>query len=312
VNAIPPPAPIKDESVPARTRILIVRTGALGDTILAVPLIESLALRHPGAEITVLGTRAYAILWPPQYLFQGADSLDWTWLFADDHTLPQAQPTAYDLAYLVLKKPEAVIANLSRAGTREAKWVSSVPPAGMHMVEHLHQGLGLKTPPRAPCLIHLNRGQKRDLIWLHPGSGGPAKCAPLDFFLALARQLQSATGWEVVVTAGEDDGFLLEQEPWEELIHLPRVTVMEHQPLSVLGERLGGARLFVGNDSGISHLAAGFGIPAAVCFVTTDPVQWAPWVPAQQLRIVDLRKEPITPQRLQELSSALLALASKA
>jgi heptosyltransferase III len=312
VKAIPRAVSTREATTPSGTSILVVRPGALGDTILTVPLLESLAGQHPGAEITVLGTRAYAELWPPQFPFQAADSLDWTWLFGNDLPLLPGQHDRYDLAYLVLKKPHAVIANLARAGTSAVKWVLSAPPPGMHMVEHLHRGLGLGTPPKSACLSHFNRGRKQDLVWLHPGSGGPAKCAPLSLFVTLARRLRGATGWDIVVTAGEDDGFLTEQAPWNELTSLPGVTVMKNQPLRVLGERLGGARLFVGNDSGISHLAGGLGIPAAVCFVATDPLQWAPWVPANRLHIADLRHGRITHHRLQELFSALLQMVSGA
>ena len=39
---------------------------------------------------------------------------------------------------------------------------------------------------------------------------------------------------------------------------------------------LRGARVFVGNDSGISHLAASVGTPVGVYFRTTDPRVWAP------------------------------------
>jgi ADP-heptose:LPS heptosyltransferase len=39
---------------------------------------------------------------------------------------------------------------------------------------------------------------------------------------------------------------------------------------------LGRARIFVGNDSGISHLAAAVGTPVVVFFRATDPRVWAP------------------------------------
>jgi ADP-heptose:LPS heptosyltransferase len=44
----------------------------------------------------------------------------------------------------------------------------------------------------------------------------------------------------------------------------------------VLGAVLERARLYVGNDSGISHLAAAWGAPVLALFGPTDPAQWAP------------------------------------
>ena len=36
------------------------------------------------------------------------------------------------------------------------------------------------------------------------------------------------------------------------------------------------ARLYIGNDSGITHLAAAVGVPTIAIFMTTDPRVWAP------------------------------------
>ena len=43
-----------------------------------------------------------------------------------------------------------------------------------------------------------------------------------------------------------------------------------------LGSWLATARLYIGNDSGITHLAAAVGVPVAAIFGPTDPVVWAP------------------------------------
>ena len=56
----------------------------------------------------------------------------------------------------------------------------------------------------------------------------------------------------------------------------------------------GARELFLGNDSGISHLAANLGVPSVVFFTITDPAQWAPWVPPDQIRIVDLRGQNLS------------------
>ncbi len=40
---------------------------------------------------------------------------------------------------------------------------------------------------------------------------------------------------------------------------------------------LGGATVFVGNDSGPAHMAAAFGVPVVVLYGSSDPVIWAPW-----------------------------------
>ena len=43
-----------------------------------------------------------------------------------------------------------------------------------------------------------------------------------------------------------------------------------------LAKWLASARLYIGNDSGITHLAAAVGTPVVAIFGPTDPAVWAP------------------------------------
>jgi len=47
-------------------------------------------------------------------------------------------------------------------------------------------------------------------------------------------------------------------------------------PLARLGRTLARARLYIGNDSGITHLAAAAGCPTLAIFGPTNPAVWAP------------------------------------
>ena len=53
------------------------------------------------------------------------------------------------------------------------------------------------------------------------------------------------------------------------------------------------ASAFVGNDSGVSHLAAAVGAPGVVIFGPTDPARWRPLGPGRDARFDVLRREPI-------------------
>lgn len=267
-------------------RFLVVRPGALGDTILTLPLLRSVRARYQ-CTLTLLGTRSYGVLMPSGVDFRAIDHPDWLWLFGDASSpLPPDAPW-FHRAYMVLMHPERIIANLRRAGTRLYLTVPSMPPPGIHVVEHLHRGLGLDPPAMEPALSHLRPKEKTSVIWAHPGSGGPHKCVPLPFMALLVTHLRERLGWDVVITVGEEDAFLKGHPEWPALVGGPRTHLLESRPLLDLCRRLGGAQLFVGNDSGISHLAAGLGIPSTVFFVSTDPVRWAPWAPEEQLLIVD-------------------------
>ncbi len=54
------------------------------------------------------------------------------------------------------------------------------------------------------------------------------------------------------------------------------VQTMEGLTVSSLAALLSVCRLFIGSDSGVSHLAALVGIPSIVVFGPTDPDIWAP------------------------------------
>jgi ADP-heptose:LPS heptosyltransferase len=272
---------------PETETILIVRPGALGDTILSLPLLASIRSKHPDARITLLGNPTYQVLLPPGTDFQSIDSSQWLWLFGSSAGGRSAR--TFNRAYVILNRADDVARNLLNNGTKLVLTASSTPPQGKHAVAHLHEALGFPVPPRQPALTKLAPRGKSDVIWIHPGSGGSKKCIPLEAITRLAEILRSETGLSVAVTAGEADDFLRNLPEWEKLIHGPRTTLVENRPIAELCKQLGGARLFVGNDSGISHLAANLGVPSAVFFISSDPIQWSPWVPADQLRIIDCR-----------------------
>lgn len=56
----------------------------------------------------------------------------------------------------------------------------------------------------------------------------------------------------------------------------PDAPLLHAESLVELARSLAGARLYIGNDSGVSHLAAAVGCPTVVLFGPTDPRVWAP------------------------------------
>ena len=54
------------------------------------------------------------------------------------------------------------------------------------------------------------------------------------------------------------------------------VGVIQRQALTTIAGVLAQARLFVGHDSGLTHLAAALHVPTLAMFGPTDPLQWAP------------------------------------
>lgn len=98
---------------------------------------------------------------------------------------------------------------------------------------------------------------------IHPFSGSPRKNWPLDHFRELSRVLGRRMPVKWIVERGSQ-----------------RVKGVEVQPpiddLFELGCWLARARVYIGNDSGVTHLAAAAGARVVALFGPTDPAVWAP------------------------------------
>lgn len=114
-------------------------------------------------------------------------------------------------------------------------------------------------PLRRDCVprIEAPAAPIEDFLAIHPFSGSPRKNWPLENFRALAAEL----GWPARWIAGPDDVL-------ENAIRIP--------DLYDLACWLARARVYIGNDSGITHLAAAVGVPVVAVFFSTDPEVWAP------------------------------------
>jgi heptosyltransferase-3 len=134
-----------------------------------------------------------------------------------------------------------------------------------------HRTLGLEAVPR------------QGILALHPGSGGAAKCWPADRFAALAVMARERWGLRPVFLIGPAD-----RTRWQALrAILPgplASSALVNRPLREVLTLLSLARAHVGNDSGISHLAACAG-PTLALFGPSDPRIWHPLGP----RVATLR-----------------------
>lgn len=127
---------------------------------------------------------------------------------------------------------------------------------------------------RALARLGLNEPPKGGFITLHPGSGGKKKCWPADRFAKLAAETARSLGAEPLVFFGPAD----DETRCAFDAALPagvRVHRAENLPLREVAALLSTARIFVGNDAGITHLAARC-CPTLALFGPTDPRVWRP------------------------------------
>jgi ADP-heptose:LPS heptosyltransferase len=111
-------------------------------------------------------------------------------------------------------------------------------------------------------------------VAIHPGSGSPAKSWPAERFRDLQRLL--APGQATLVVLGPAEAHLAAMFADDSGAGAASSLVAQALSLRVLGAVLAQAGLFVGNDSGVSHLAAAWGAPTLALFGPTDPRTWSP------------------------------------
>jgi ADP-heptose:LPS heptosyltransferase len=256
-------------------RFLIVRACAIGDFVLHLPALRALAAAHPEAQFTLVGYPAILSLartFLPVQEIVSVESQPWSGLFS-----APVPGIRYDAAW-VWMKDSAVAENLRRSGVPEVFHRSPFPSAGQHAAEHLLKTVALP----APGLPDLwNAGSSR--IVMHPGSGSPAKVWP--HFEELARLMP-----ESVILLGPCETPLRTANACLRNLSLPEVA-----------EQLCRSRLFIGNDSGITHIAAYWGTPTAALFGPTDPAVWGP----VGRRVKVLRKSSLKDVSIEDVMSLL-------
>jgi heptosyltransferase III len=227
-------------------KLFVYRPGAIGDTVLTLPALGALRKRFPGCEITFAGNPAML----PLLAVEEALSAD------DRRLLPLFGEPARGWpgadAHVVFAKGLDGLNGIRRDPLEAVG-------RGVHVADWLVDAIDPLAADRQPRL-NVEAAGGAELV-IHPGAGGAAKRWPASRFAELAHELGLVTA---VVRGPADPDFQLEpaHETWDNL------------PLPELVRRLKGSRLFVGNDSGITHLAAAVGTPTVAIYVSTNPEIW--------------------------------------
>jgi len=274
-------------------RILVIRGGAIGDFILTLPALQALRVAYPKAEIEVLGYKHIAVLAENRFYAGRIRSIESALLsrfFARNADLPPelaAYFAGFDLIITYLFDPDSIFeTNLRRSGAQ--KIVRG--PAKMENFTHASRQLtrpilelGLPISSSAPKLYpsdedrhrarELLAGLEAPVVAFHPASGSDQKNWPLQNWIELGNQLLRNFSGSLLVVSGEaDEDQILELESiWQN----SRVRFAKHLPLPDLAATLE-STIFIGHDSGISHLAAAAGAKCILLFGPTDPAVWAP------------------------------------
>lgn len=273
-------------------RFLILRGGAIGDFIVTLPVMQALRAQWPGAQIEIWGYPHIASLAVAGGLAESVVSLDRAEMvrfFVPEPQFTDAQVAAirsFDLVFNYLHDPVGQVrSNLLLAGAKQVLSGSPLIKRG-HAVPFLLeplQALAIFETDLVPELDFSGElrsaGRQRLRVLgvrgkphvVHPGSGSPAKCWPVGHYMELIRRWREQ-GREVVAVIGEAD-----VEVAKALVReLPDLPVLENLTLTELAATLVECAGFLGNDSGITHLAAAVGLPVVALFGPSDADTWAP------------------------------------
>jgi len=285
-------------------KILFIRGGALGDFIVTLPTVRLLRQRWPDAHIEVLGYPRLSEIAFQRYYVNAIRSVDHGPLSA--FFMPQAvldpawmdyigsfdlvlsyfsDPDGHFLVNLQRCKPGRILThsprvpeNFGRPAARH--FAGIVEPLGLALADDAASDL-FPSPDDVDAARAFLTGLKPGtrLVAIHPGSGGETKNWPKESWARLGRRLiAAAPDLALLLIEGESDAepaqFIL--EAWKDLPH-QRARWLPLPILAALFKEKETA-LFLGHDSGITHLAAASrrDLPVIALFGPTDPVVWAP------------------------------------
>lgn len=264
-------------------RILFITLSNIGDALMTTPALETLHRRYPTARIDLVADRrSDAIFHHCPYLEH---------IFYKDKTagtrgllklIAQLRKQRYDL---IVDLRTDGLAYLLRARRRLTKWHAR--PLGAHAVEQ-HMGvlaaLGpLEIPPMRIWLTDELQTQAQQQLatqtsktWLAlgPGANWEPKIWPAARYRELANSVQ--THFDGVLLLG-GPGDIPRCTEVANGLQLPTLNVAGKTDLLQAAALLAQTRLFVGNDSGLGHLAAAVGRPTLTVFGPGQPQRYRPW-----------------------------------
>lgn len=273
----------------AQARQLFITLSNIGDAVMTTPVLTAMHALHPDTIVDIVGDARSAELFEP-CPFRGEILLrekkdGWRGWWRVLRTL-----RAHRYRLIVDLRTDG-LSWLLRAQRRCTRGRARV--RGGHAVERAYAVIAGLLPAGAPpptrlwlaaperefaarCTASLPRGR-----WLAvaPGANWPPKTWPVSHFRALLQALREEVDAIVLLGGAGDRGACAEvaaaaAAPVRDLAGGTRLL----QAAAVI-ER---ARLFIGNDSGLGHIAAAVGTPTLTLFGPGDPARYHPWAPGAQ------------------------------
>lgn len=275
--------------------VLFLHAGALGDFLLTLHVVAAVRRRFPNAAAHVAARCPLADWARRRGVLDGVhdpDACNLHRLYADDPP-PEGEPgnflRSFDWLISFLGGPDATVSrNLIRVGAARVFAVDPKPSArtvrsGNHITRQwlddlAAQGLPLDGvhDPAAPLFGPIPSRARSGVVIVHPGSGGRSKCCPLPILEGVVREL-GRRGWGVSWMIGPVE---MELHGADYAARLESTAPVIHEPsLPAAADVVAEADVFIGQDAGMTHLAAACGLRTVALHGPTNPRVWRPLGP---------------------------------
>jgi lipopolysaccharide heptosyltransferase II len=289
----------------APRNILFIRVDRIGDMVVSTPALRAIKRSFPGANLTVLASRANA------QLLRHDPFVDRVMLW--DGVRPLGSPIGFlrRANQLARARFDAVIDPMTGHDLRTAliAWLSRAPmrigyagygrevffnhvcrPGGdrlmVDLILDVTQPLGARPDGRTPQVrllpIELEQARGRltssgsagrPLVAIHPGAHYPSQRWPTDYFARMAQGLQRDHSCRVILLGGPEDGTLIKKIQDSAGLDL---ATFERLDVRQTAAMIAHADVLVCNNSGPLHLAAAVGTPTLSFMGPTDRDRWMP------------------------------------
>ncbi len=252
-------------------KILIVHLGALGDLLLSRPALLAIRMRFPQAEIDFLGYPHLTSL------------IKWEMRIRHTYNIEYSKENEkfwynYDLFIFFARKNYPAWEKVLTFAP--SIFIKTIPPPEVNLpvfqfqLQQLHKQ-GFEIPSEFPSLslppAEISLNICPDFL-IHPGSGSSSKNWPPAYFAEVIQAFSQCNSGLIIGPA--------DRKVAEEILSFlgnKKIILLEQLSLLTLAAIISKVRVFLGNDSGISHLAAALGVPSFIIFGPTNANIWKPW-----------------------------------
>ena len=264
-------------------RILFVTLSNIGDLVMTTPAMQAIHELYPKHLIDVVADRRSGSLLEPCPFVGDVIWKDKRQTWRDSlQFIRRIRQCNYDLAVDLRGPWLAWIAKTKSVGLKKKR------KENMHAVEHHFTALSgldpklsipdtklwLSADAHTSIEKFLAPSAPIPVLALAPGANWPGKVWPHQAFAKLVRLL--ANDFKEVLLLGGPDDFELAKSI-SDRSPIPTKNLCGKTTLTETAACLSRATAFVGNDSGVGHMAAALGIPTMTLFGEGDPQRYRPW-----------------------------------